>query len=213
MEPLSLPKLTNTNHMKKIYLTDEVMVSDPCYTVPTWCQQKVNNVLPGYYQPFCKLHDAGDWGVRNSMLLVIHEDYQFEFQEWEHMESADIGVDSGQAGFFSMRTYRNDEHSVSQDRPAPSGKPGCSWEYNLESMIREEGDKFYDLMCGLTLNTEEMWGVYDEGVVSRSGFGDGSYNLYVAKNGDGQIIGLCIDFNVEEEEVINFDFYIDSLNN
>ena len=27
--------------MKTIQLGEEVMVSDPCYTVPTWCQHKV----------------------------------------------------------------------------------------------------------------------------------------------------------------------------
>ena len=194
--------------MKKILLTNEVMVSDPCYSVPTWCQHKLDDVLPGYYQPFCKLTDAGDWGTRNSMLLVIHEDHQFEDNlEWELVEGADIGVDSGQAGIFSMRTYRNDDHSVLQDRPAPSGVPGCSWDYGY--FKDEEGDKFYDLMCGITLNNELGWGVYDEGVVTRSGFGDGSYNLYVSRNEDGQVIAMCIDFLVEEDEVIDFEFYKD----
>lgn len=192
--------------MKKIQLTNEVMVSDPCYTVPTWCQHKLTDVLPGYYQPFCKLTDSGDWGVRNSMLLVIHEDHQFdEDLLWELVEGANIGVDSGQAGIFSMRTYRNDEHSVLQERPAPSGKPGCSWDYGY--FQDQEGDKFYDLMCGITLNNEDGWGIYDEGVVTRSGFGDGSYNLYVSRNEDGQVIAMCIDFLVEEDEVIDFEFY------
>lgn len=144
------------------------------------------------------------------MLLVIHENHEFDSLVWERVEGATIGVDSGQAGIFSHDSYRNDDHSVLQERPEPSGKPGCSWDYGYFS--DQPGDKFYDLMCGLTLNNEEGWGVYDKGVVSRSGYGDGSYDLYVTRNGEGQIIGICIDFLVEEDEYIDFEFYMDPAN-
>ncbi len=30
-----------------INLGPEVYVTDPCYSVPTWCQTKLTNVLPG----------------------------------------------------------------------------------------------------------------------------------------------------------------------
>ena len=33
----------------KIQLGEEVMVSDPCYSIGTWCQIKLSNVLPGFY--------------------------------------------------------------------------------------------------------------------------------------------------------------------
>jgi len=50
--------------------------------------------------------------------------------------------------------------------------------------------------------------VYDSGVVSSSGFGDGSYSLYVAKK-RGKIVGMCVDFQVEEEGIIDFNFFRD----
>ena len=37
---------------KTIKLSDIVMVSDPCYKVPTWCQKKLTNVLNGEYKIF-----------------------------------------------------------------------------------------------------------------------------------------------------------------
>ena len=35
--------------MNQITLSENVMVSDPCYSLDTWCQTKLNNVLPGIY--------------------------------------------------------------------------------------------------------------------------------------------------------------------
>ena len=52
------------------------MVSDPCYSIPTWCQSIIDNVKPGHYLPFVKNSDEGDWGLRNSLLLAIDEDHQ-----------------------------------------------------------------------------------------------------------------------------------------
>jgi hypothetical protein len=47
-------------------------------------------------------------------------------------------------------------------------------------------------MCDRTLS-DEQWGAYDTGVVSSSGYGDGSYRLLVAKY-SGDIVGIGIDF-------------------
>jgi hypothetical protein len=41
--------------------------------------------------------------------------------------------------------------------------------------------------------SDEQWGAYDTGVVSSSGYGDGSYRLLVAK-ANGDIVGIGIDF-------------------
>ena len=107
-----------------ITLGKEVMVSDPCYTEPTWCQIKLTDVKPGVYHAYHKEHDSGDW---------------------------------------------------------------------------------YTKMCKKTLTTEG-WGTYDQGIVSRSGFGDGSYTLYTARI-DGEVVAMAVDFAVEEEPVIDFEFF------
>ena len=51
---------------------------------------------------------------------------------------------------------------------------------------------WYSKMCDRTL-TEEMWGVYDTGVVSSTGFGDGCYRLEISKM-DGIVHGVRITF-------------------
>ena len=86
--------------MTKIKLNSEVVVSDPCYTIPTWCQITLDNVLPGEYSVFSKKHDCGDWGIRQSMLMVIHDQHEFDELKWREAPGT-VGVDSGQAGIFS----------------------------------------------------------------------------------------------------------------
>ena len=57
-------------------------------------------------------------------------------------------------------------------------------------------------MCDRTLR-EEQWGTYDTGVVSSTGYGDGSYELQVCQM-DGMIHGfriIFIDDSYDEEEV------------
>jgi len=47
--------------------------------------------------------------------------------------------------------------------------------------------------------------VYDSGIVSSSGFGDGAYQLYVVKKRN-KIVAFAIDFGVEEGKYIDFDY-------
>ena len=60
-------------------------------------------------------------------------------------------------------------------------------------------------MCKITLS-EIGWGTYSNGIVSRSGFGDGGYQLFTAKSGR-KIVAMAIDFAVEEGEFIDFNWY------
>lgn len=188
---------------RKIKLGDKVVVSDPCYTIPTWCQIIVENVIPGYYVPMVRGVETDGWGNRTSMQMCIHEDYIGKESElllsWvEH--GGTVGVDSGQAGIFSRESYRNDKH--------PIEKGG----YDFELTLRDgDGDEWYEKMCQRTLDVSH-WGLYDEGVVSSSGFGDGSYPLYVLITEDDKVVGFCIDFEIEEDETIDFEFYKDGLN-
>lgn len=177
--------------MKTIQLGEEVMVSDPCYTVPTWCQHKVKNVLPGeYLTTVLKSDNTGGWGNRCAALVAVHKDYQEDTLSWRTDNTADIGVDSGQAGIFSMETYRKDDIFME--------KSGFAF------VDRDtEGDHWYGHMCDRTLS-DLGWGTYSHGVVSSSGFGDGSYRLLVAKH-NGKIVGLAIDFFVLKLKSGDFD--------
>lgn len=190
---------------KQIQLGSEVMVSDPCYSEPTWCQIKLENVKPGTYRAFHKEHDSGDWGVRSSMIMVIHEDHLDDDIIW-YAHKGEVGVDSGQAGIFSYDTYRKD--GVEMEVPT-IGYDGRNFDWLDFPGDKQEGDEWYKNMCKITLTTTG-WGTYSNGLVSRSGFGDGSYTLYVAHE-YGDIIAMCIDFAVEEDEVIDFDWYRDNV--
>jgi hypothetical protein len=169
--------------MKTIQLSDEVMVSDPCYVVPTWCQHKLTNVLPGEYLTNVIKSDEGSWGIRIGALVVIHKDYIEDPLNFREVKSADIGVDSGQAGIFSMETYRKDE--IFMNEVSEFNKSYQGWK-------DDGGEQWYGHMCDRTLG-DEGWGVYDRGVVSRSGYGDGSYELSVAKH-KGKIVGIAINY-------------------
>ena len=168
--------------MRTIKLSDTVMVSDPCYTVPTWCQHKLTGVLPGEYLTTAMESDEGDWGDRIGLLVAVHKDYLDDCANnklnWRAVKGAVIGVDSGQCGIFNFDEYRNDS-IFTEDA-------------NCGFTVYDDGDNWYNHMCDMTLS-ENMWGAYDTGVVSSSGYGDGSYRLLVAK-AQGKIVGIGVDY-------------------
>lgn len=174
---------------KCITLNDTVMVTDPCYEIPTWCQIKLTGVLPGKYVPMCLDIDTGGWGNRQAVLLVVHHYYLDHKLAWRKTPG-EVGVDSGQAGIFSYDSYRNDE--ISKDIQVPELMyDGCPFDYPWRD---KAGDAWYEQISRITLS-EKFWGTYNEGVASRSGYGDGSYTCYTAKK-DKKIVAIAIDFNV-----------------
>ena len=180
--------------MNQITLSENVMVSDPCYSLDTWCQTKLNGVLPGKYNVDVQKSDEGDWGTRVSSITIIHEDYE-DTDDWE--QHSECGVDSGQCGIFCMTSYRNDELSKGITTP-PLDKPFVL-PYNDKG-----GDMWYEKMCQFTLG-ENQWGVYDTGVVSSSGLGDGQYPLDVMMDGD-KIVGMRLDYlGHSDEELLSED--------
>jgi hypothetical protein len=104
------------------------------------------------------------------------------------MQHSDCGVDSGQCGIFCMTSYRNDEIAESITTPEvnfPYGDGGA-------------GEAWYVKMCKFTLGGEG-WGLYDTGVVTSSGIGDGMYPLEVMMDGD-KVVGIKVVFLDADEE-------------
>ena len=181
-----------------IKLGAEVYVTDPCYSVPTWCQKKLNNVLPGEW--ICTMiYDELEGTGRNAELVLVHKDYQTaqHLYDWY----GDFGVDSGQAGVFDAASYRNDSAAEAIQVP------------NLDFVLPGhdiEGDLWYEKMCKFTLG-EDGWGSYDSGVVSSSGWGDGMYPLYAAENEDGKVVAMQLTFidqsaDLEDDDQDEDDF-------
>lgn len=169
-----------------ITLGNEVVISDPCYTIPTWCQYKTDKVLPGQYHTFVNRNDRFGWGMRNTGLLAVHEDFVSQPLKFRRIAAADIGVDSGQAGIFDLNSYRNDD--VFKNEVSEFAK-------KYRSGDKDGGEEWYCHMADRTLS-EIGWGSYSHGVVSSSGIGDGSYILRVAKH-KGKIVALFIDFGID----------------
>jgi len=175
--------------MNQITLSENVMVSDPCYTPDTWCQTKLTNVLPGKYNVEVEKSDQGDWGTRVSGITILHESITDDGVSLEWEDHSECGVDSGQCGIFCMTSYRNDE--IAEGITTPDSD--FVLPYN-----DSEGDKWYDKMCNFTLS-KDQWGLYDTGVVSSSGIGDGLYPLEVMMDKE-KIVGMRITYLGNSDE-------------
>lgn len=163
----------------------EMMVSDPCYSRDTWCQGILKNVKNGEWVAYVEKGQT-DWGNRCWSVYVVHSDYP-QTNHFTQRVEFEVGVDSGQAGFFDNAKYHGGEDRYGED----------GW---------------YDICCKATLDSKLGANVIDGGVVSSSGFGDGSYHCHVAKIGN-QIIGAKITFISEEDFGSDADFGCDSLEN
>jgi hypothetical protein len=169
-----------------------LVCSDPCYIHPdlggVWCQGVVDNVKNGTWLADVDQKDMDDWGVRVASLFIVNKqalekdpNISFEVVGQEPMNFAG-GVDSGQFGFFDKDFYRNDELAKDLDKE----DFGANYD-------RESGDTWYRACSKLTL-VKESWGVLPNGVVSSSGFGDGSYDVYGAKDGSGEYVYFSVIF-------------------
>lgn len=141
-----------------------VRVTDPCYEPDVWCAATIHDILPGKWN--CEVEESS--GVICS-LTIRHEDYPY-LQPRENIGFA--AVDSGQCGFFDPDYFGQNQPDNDYDNPQ-------SW---------------YRRVCELTLN-HPSWGTIEgKGVVSSSGYGDGSYDIFACRNDSGHIVGLQLWF-------------------
>ena len=177
-----------------INLGPEVFVTDPCYSVPTWCQTKLTNVLPGEWI-VSMIYDEKGGSNRNAELYLVHKDYQGKNLLYDWL--GEFGVDSGQAGVFDAASYRDDAYAAGITTPEVDFfLPGDPL----------EGDAWYTKMCKFTL-ANDGWGAYAAGAVSSSGYGDGMYPLYGAEV-DGKVVALqltFIDQSADDDEDLEED--------
>ena len=203
-----------------IKLGNKVMVSDPCYGLGTWCQGVLENVLPGNYKCKVEYSDEGIFGKRVSAIEVTHQDYDGIVPM--DMENFEVGVDSGQAGIFDYDYYcqyhtdNNDSEYVDDNWYDRVCDLTCECKENTDY------EPFDDNFDGL--NTEELlekiqaWHKYNDsyksrryiesltantidgfGFVSSSGFGDGCYTCWTARDG-GKIVAIRIEFITEYDD-------------
>lgn len=141
----------------------EMLATDPCYTKGTWCTQLLTNVTNGKWDAYYD-SDSTWWGQRVCSLLALHSsvtDHSYpknlSSKGWEFVGYC--GVDSGQCGLFDAAKY-------------PDGSVG---DY-------DDKESFYGRVCNLTYTESYRDTPIEFGVASSSGFGDGSYKLYVLRD-------------------------------
>lgn len=219
--------MENYNIVEKgfITLSDKVMVSDPCYGLNTWCQGVLENVLPGRYSCKVGFTDEGEWGTRVADIRVEHIDS--EIIDYDCLEEFEVGVDSGTAGIFDYEYYKR-YHRDSKEYPHVDDiwydriyKLTCTtkenpnyvefnWDDNAEDMMgqykryrewtRDVWKSWPTIQC-LDANTMDNFGF-----VSSSGYGDGCYTCWTAHNDDGKIIGILVEFIIEDDEEEEEDY-------
>ncbi len=158
----------------------KIIITDPCYEKGIWCQERAENVKKGTWSAYIKKTNDQLFGERISELIAVHDDFDIEEMNFEK-HSNNIGVDSGQAGIFDEKYYKDD--SIVKD--------------NMLSHIRSD-EKWYSMCCKQSLS-EEQAGVVLFGCVSSSGYGDGNYSHYVCFVND-EIVAVKIIFIGDEEE-------------
>lgn len=183
--------------MQKFEVTSGKMVlSDPCYKIPTWCQGVVDRVKNGTWVTEVNKTDQGSWGERVSYLVAFNEQALKEnpaleetlVNGWGKQLPFNFGVDSGQFGFFDNEHYRNDKSATDLTK------------YDFgDTYDQESGDSWYRAVANLTL-ADEQWGVLPFGVVSSSGFGDGSYSVFAVVNEYDEYVGFMAVFINEDDE-------------
>lgn len=162
--------------------TDELIISDPCYDQGTWCMGALSPVKTGTWLALVQRGDYVGWGERICKLVAVHQDHPIGDAPEFRMSPIDVGVDSGQAGIFDERYYKNDEAIDDED------KGDYPWDCDGE---------FYSA-CGSHTLSKKGAGCLKHGAVASSGVGDGSYNCYAAAV-DGLIVGVALDFLVGPE--------------
>jgi hypothetical protein len=184
--------------MSKVFsvTSGKMVCSDPCYSIPTWCQGVIENVKNGKWEAGIATSDEGSRGERITHLWVYNLDAAIKnpslVSDIENYRGHKLpfsgGVDSGQFGFFDFAHYRNDESAKDLTK------------YNFrENFDQESGDQWYRACCNITL-TDESWGVLPFGTVSSSGYGDGSYIVKGIKDDNGEYVAFCVEYIGQYDE-------------
>lgn len=152
---------------------DKIVVADPSYNYGDSGTVLLKKVLSGKY--FANVTTADNL---ITSLKICHSDYKNSDLNFERYRF--IAVDSGQAGFFDKDYFVKNQGGTFSDVTS-----------------------FYGLACSITMSPKQAGVIHKKGVVASSGFGDGCYNLFVARNSANKIVSAFIEFisQVELEEL------------
>lgn len=177
----------------------KMYISDPSYEKDTWCTKVVDNCLPGIWKAAINTNNY-IWEYdgkksedhRVASVYVVHESCKnnsvfrrigfrgnsiFYESGWSLL-SSQIGVDSGQCGFFDYEKYGDNDMFEFE------GKCGF-------------GSKWYSNCCDATLEHADI--IANMGINAASGFGDGCYTAWGHKNADGFYDAMVLYFLPDDD--------------
>ncbi len=169
-------------------VSGRVVISDPCYEIETCCQGILEKVRKGEWR--CQVsisREVYSDGCVTDLIALRPSALDIGNAKWTEETSFEVGVDSGQAGIFDMAHYRDDR--VAQ-----------SVEHLSHEIICPE-EPWYSLCCDRTSGSEIGAGVIPYGVVSSSGFGDGSYRCFTQRDREGYVTAIRIVFIKDRQGV------------
>lgn len=153
---------------------DKIVVADPSFDYGDGGTLLLKKVLSGKYFAGIETTSLKDCGQIVTSLKICHSD--FKNIELKFERCGVIAVDSGQVGFFDKTYFIKNQ----------GGEVG-------------ELNSLYGLSCAVTSSPKQAGIMQKKGVVSSSGFGDGCYNVFVAKNSANKIVSACIEFISKSE--------------
>lgn len=173
----------------------KICVTDPCYKRGTWCAAWEVPAAKGKWNAVAQIFDDGETGGFGERVskLVCYLDSEFmsvhDVMADTELEpfQAEIGVDSGQCGVFDFEQFPTDEQiEAVKDK---------DW---------NDPSHFYGKCCSVTLE-RPRFGSVGFGAVSSTGYGDGSYDLKVVYNVNGEVVAAVVTFIEKEEEDCEYD--------
>lgn len=170
-------------------VSGKLNLTDPCYDADPSDRFGVMFSVPakrGKWFAKVEKTNGGSWGIRCASLTAYAEGFRYPM--FPKFKEVGLFVDSGQLGIFDSSTY---EAPKDGDEPFDFDNPKTH----------------YEMCCHLT-GSEEGYGVLANGVVSRSGYGDGCYSAtlwYIEdESGTKELVKVEITF-IEEEEEEDYD--------
>lgn len=156
--------LLGRTNIDSVWLTNNIMVTDPCYEKDVKHQVKLENTRKGEYKCTKLMIEDPCWGFRVAELQINHVSFP-TLEPDIFLNDVGISVDSGQAGFFDDAYFLNNRTNK----------------------------EWYDKICRIT---DDFSGQIDGlGVISRAGYGDGLYKLFVGKDPETkEIVAAKIQF-------------------
>ncbi len=144
-------------------------ITDPCYDRDMWCRMNNVKVAPGKY--ICQVEAIDNiYGHRIKAIRIYLDGYCPINKEMKKIGS--IGVDAGLAGFFI---------SPKKDYNDAEWQALCEWMWDKDKSSEWNKDE------------DNNYFITKEGFFSHSGYGDGVYDVRVAKVND-EIVAVEILF-------------------